>query len=549
MVLGIAIDFSVEDYSALYVIARTGYDDGMGSAARLARIEYREAGQTVRRLKPGPQIRPQIRPELWIALAAFAAFSGSLFSAFHFDDYGMLQDVAVTAPLGWFRCFSLWQTRPLTWLSFWLNYQLTGREPLLWHAVNLVLHAACAVILYRILRMAVPRAALLGTLIFALHPIQSEPVDYVYSRAILLCTLFSLLALRAWIQNRSWIAVSWFTLAVLSKEECIALPILFAVDAWLRGRVRRRALPLGAMLAIAAVFGIRVIAAIQVTGMQNIGSHAGISPLGYLAEQGIAILRYLGMVLVPYGFSIDPQLPLSPLYLKLAAWALIVLLAATATLRIQRWNAAFWMLGGLILLLPSSSIFPAADLAADRRMYLPMLAFAPAIALLIRNRWKVAIALILLLLSVHRTYIWHSDQRLWSEAARLAPDKSRPKLQLARALPPEQAIEYLRGVPETFEIATETARIQLELNHPADALAAAGRALALAPHDPHAINNRGAVLLALKQTAAARRDFVAALAINPCLPEARANLSRTAANPGEPQPPACRASADTGLRQ
>ena len=38
---------------------------------------------------------------------------------------------------------------------------------------------------------------------------------------------------------------------------------------------------------------------------------------------------------------------------------------------------------GLILLLPSSSIFPANDLAADRRMYLPMICFAPAIALVL----------------------------------------------------------------------------------------------------------------------------------------------------------------------
>ena len=38
---------------------------------------------------------------------------------------------------------------------------------------------------------------------------------------------------------------------------------------------------------------------------------------------------------------------------------------------------------GLILLLPSSSIFPAADLAADRRMYLPMLAFAAAAGLVL----------------------------------------------------------------------------------------------------------------------------------------------------------------------
>src|SRR4051812_29302591 len=138
---------------------------------------------------------------LWIVCAALVAFGGSIFSGFHFDDYGMLQDPAVVLPGGWVRCFGLLQTRPLTWFTFWANYQFSGRDPLLWHAVNLVLHAACAVVLYRLLDRLMPRVALLAALLFAVHPIQAEPVDYVYARAIILCTLFSLLSLDAWIRE------------------------------------------------------------------------------------------------------------------------------------------------------------------------------------------------------------------------------------------------------------------------------------------------------------------------------------------------------------
>ena len=63
--------------------------------------------------------------------------------------------------------------------------------------------------------------------------------------------------------------------------------------------------------------------------------------------------------------------------------------------------------------------------------------------------------------------------------------------------------------------------------------------LALTPGDPHAINNRGAVLLAMNQTAAARRDFLAALRIDACLEEARDNLERSGGIP--PDAPACAA--------
>ena len=382
----------------------------------------------------------------WLMLAALAAFGGSLFSGFHFDDYGMLQDPAVTSPGGWLRCWSLWQTRPLTWFTFWLNYQLSGRDPMLWHAVNLALHAGCAAILYRWLRGVMPDVAWLGALLFALHPLQAEAVDYVYARAIVLCVLFSLLAARDWWRDRDWTAVAWFTLAVLSKEECVTVPLVLALYALWRGQLRRRMLPLAAMLGIAALAGLRVMAAIQATGMRNIGMHAGISPWGYLSEQGIAIARYFGLLVVPWGFTVDAQLP-SAWGWRGVAWLALGSLMAAAAWRFRAVRAARWMVAGFVLLIPSSSVFPAADLAADRRMYLPLLALAPAVALLLPrrgSRWLVAVPCALALLSMERTWVWGSDERLWREAASLAPGKVRPRLQLARAVAPGQAVAILR---------------------------------------------------------------------------------------------------------
>ncbi len=411
---------------------------------------------------------------------------------------------------------------------------------MLWHAVNLAVHAACAALLYRLLRRVMPDAAFLAALLFAVHPIQAEPVDYVYARATLLCALFSLLAFSSWIADRDWIPVAWFALAVLSKEESVSLPLVLALYSIRKAELRRRILPLAAMFGIAILAGVRVLAAIHATGMKNIGVNAGISPLGYLSEQGIAILRYIGLLVFPWFFTVDPQLPSPAWAWRALAWLIVAGLIATAALRFRELRAAFWILAGFTLLIPSSSIFPAADLAADRRMYLAMLAFAPAVAAVVPHRSRtlwLAIAGLLTVLSAGRTYVWMSDERLWGEAARLAPDKLRPKIQLARALPHDRAIAILeeaeRLAPFDPQVPTELAHVELELNRPAVALSYAGRALALAPHDPHSIGNRGAVLQALGQTAAARRDFLAALAIDPCLAEARANLESTGGIPAD----------------
>jgi tetratricopeptide (TPR) repeat protein len=199
------------------------------------------------------------------------------------------------------------------------------------------------------------------------------------------------------------------------------------------------------------------------------------------------------------------------------------------------WRApqpALWLAASLILLLPSSSLFPAADLAADRRMYLPLVALSVAVAVACARlpaRWVLLPAFaVLVAVGFHRTQVWSSDRALWSEAVRRAPEKLRPRLQLARAVEPREALPVLEEArklaPEDPAVATETGRVLLALGRPAEALPAFGRALALAPGDPRNYNNRGVALEFLGQSEAARLDFRRALELDPCLEDARRNL-------------------------
>ena len=64
-----------------------------------------------------------MRNRLLLIGAALAAFGASLLSGFHFDDYAIFSDPALTSPDGWLRVWGPGQTRPLTYLTFWLNYQ------------------------------------------------------------------------------------------------------------------------------------------------------------------------------------------------------------------------------------------------------------------------------------------------------------------------------------------------------------------------------------------------------------------------------------------
>jgi tetratricopeptide (TPR) repeat protein len=366
-------------------------------------------------------------------------------------------------------------------------------------------------------------AAIAGAALFAIHPFQAEAVDYVWARSIVLATLLCLAALREWLQDRPWVAAAWFALALLAKEEVAAFPLALLVLP-----VRRRATPLAAMFAVSLAAGARVLYALAVTPGAPAGLQAGISPGRYFLAQGVAILRYLRLLIVPYGFSVDPDVRVPSLWLGLLAWIAVGAVAYTA------WRYSRWALAGLILLIPSSTGFPAADLAADRRMYFPILCFGAAIGLLLARYGKLALApaAVCLVLAVIRTQVWMNDRSLWAEALERAPDKVRPKIQLARALPAAQGLELLSKArdiaPNDPAIAAETGRILLAEGQADAALAEFGRALALDPRNALYINNRGVALAALGQTDAARADFERALEIDPNLAEARENLAKLA---------------------
>jgi tetratricopeptide (TPR) repeat protein len=284
--------------------------------------------------------------------------------------------------------------------------------------------------------------------------------------------------------------------------------------------------------------GARVIWAGHVTPGVQAGAGAGISATGYLAAQGPMILRYLRMLVIPWGFSVDYSSTPPARVWELAAWAGVTALIITAARRFRKLNAGFWFLAGLVLLLPSSSIFPAADLANDRRMYLPLVAFAACLGLLLERmdgRVLIAIVVVLVGISIRYTSLWRDPERLWSEAVQRAPDKLRPRLQLARSVPPDRALRILRDAgalaPDDPSVPSEEGRILLTLGHPEQALGAFGRALALDPGSAMLLNNRGAALAALGQSDAARADFERALAKDPCLADARDNLSRMGVTP------------------
>lgn len=144
---------------------------------------------------------------------------------------------------------------------------------------NLLLHAATVVTLYFFLHQVlgyayVPKtrdslnaqqAALLGALVFALHPVATYAAGYLVQRTILMATLFSLLALLAYVQGSvgsrrwlQWLSLPLFYLAVYSKEHAVTLILVFPASTLLlqvdwRAQLRERLALFAALLVVVAL--------------------------------------------------------------------------------------------------------------------------------------------------------------------------------------------------------------------------------------------------------------------------------------------------------
>src|SRR5207253_1428615 len=164
------------------------------------------------------------------------------------DDAYVTNNELLTAPDGlrriWFSLDSPSQYFPLVYTTFRVEHALWGLNPTGYHWVNLFLHVANALLVWRVLvHLKVPGAWLAGA-IFALHPVQVESVAWITERKNVLMGFFFLLTLLAWIAfvdertKRRWhfygLALILYLLALSAKTTACTLPAALLLILWLQ---------------------------------------------------------------------------------------------------------------------------------------------------------------------------------------------------------------------------------------------------------------------------------------------------------------------------
>jgi tetratricopeptide (TPR) repeat protein len=180
----------------------------------------------------------------------FVAYLPALHNGFVWDDDAWLMKNQTLYGWGglhklWFNPLALQQYYPITGTVFWIDYQLWRFDPFGYHALNVLLHGANAVLFALVLRKLRLPAPWFAAAIFAVHPVMVESVAWITEIKNTLSTAFFLGSVLAYLRfenpeerERSpewkWFGFSLvlFLCALLSKSVTCTLPVVLAILIW-----------------------------------------------------------------------------------------------------------------------------------------------------------------------------------------------------------------------------------------------------------------------------------------------------------------------------
>jgi protein O-mannosyl-transferase len=429
-----------------------------------------------------------------ILVVAALAYANALEASFQFDDFNIIVDnPAVHSLSAWWD--GMPGIRPLLKLSYTLNW-LADPEPMGFHAVNILLHLINVALVWG-LTAHLPvraggqqgperiRARVLATLLFSLHPIQTESVTYISGRSMSLMAAFGLAALLCWLEApartrpRLWrgLALVLFAAAVASKEVAVVLPLAILLLHVYDDQDRRDSLK---QLGVVGLFLAALVTLLFWLGYGYLlTSPMHRSLAANLASEVHALFYLLGQLFQPHALNIDPDLSEYPGWAflpALEAAALFALLGYAWTTRRRHPWLFFGLAWWLLLLLPTHSLIPRADLASERHFYLAALglywiagvALASLPALRPAPRWTAmlaGLAILGLLFTALRNTDYRDEISLWRATAVHSAGKARVwnNLGYAHALA-GQTDPARAAFRETLRLDPEHARAARNLN-------------------------------------------------------------------------------------
>lgn len=413
---------------------------------------------------------------------ALLIYSNTFQVPFHFDDRPNISqnpNIQIEA-LNWGRLVSLIQNsykeslRVFSFLTFALNFYFGGLHVFGYHLINLIIHVLSGIFLYWFLRLTfqIPflqlrygsisfPVVLLTSLLFIVHPIQTQSVTYIVQRMASMAGMFYLLTFALFIKGRTKagpVRLLYFTggavtylLGVFTKENVAVLPFFVVLFEFYFLR-QFDISPKGKKIIFSMVLGLLVLLGI---GFLMLGErYINLVIEGYkfrsftmgerVLTQFRVVLYYLTLLVYPHPsrLNLDHDFSISRSLLE-PPTTLIALLILIGLIGYSLWSAkdkplfsffTLWYFGNLAI---ESSIFPL-EMVFEHRLYLPSVGPFLLFSLMVfrsiepwglKKKWVWLIPFFIIVpLSVwtyQRNSVWKSELDLWQDCVKKSPLKGR----------------------------------------------------------------------------------------------------------------------------
>jgi len=413
-----------------------------------------------------------LRAEILAALAGALLFSVSLWGDYVYDDYDIVfLDQRMHDPRQWPELWtqSYFKTgvdnlyRPLVSSSYAFQWWIHGDRPWVFHAINLLLHAANCALVVTLARRVLARSTspvatdspvpLLAGLLFAVHPVHTEAVVNIVGRAELMCALGALgavvLLLGPRLTHRRVLAIfGCFLFALLSKEQGMLLPLVMLLAGALLCRFEASERPPIKILLILICFTLAGYIVLRENvlnlkfwwprGLLDWQQNPLVRPDADTTLMPVVLLgRYLALLVFPHALSADYggrvigwQVKFADPYLWIGLATIAMWIATLAFAVIRRQRGLIFLLLGLATFyaLVSNAGTLIGTIFGERLMYLPSVFFLILISIPLARmptRLLVPVAGVLIALGCVRSFsyavVWNDPTTFYEYTLRHQP--------------------------------------------------------------------------------------------------------------------------------
>ncbi|MFA4830049.1 MAG: tetratricopeptide repeat protein [Thermodesulfovibrionales bacterium] len=400
-----------------------------------------------------------INPYIILLLLVVLAFANSLQNSFVWDDGPLIvYNPGINMPFKEMPSIfltPLWKIgtgssespqiyyRPVVTMLFVLNYKIWGLNPAGFHLTSIIFHLIIAIVLYKtglLLFNNDKLASLISASIFAVHPVNNEPVGRAASGEVIF-GFFVILSLYFFLKEKKYLSWIAFSLSLLSKETAVMLPFALVILS-----IDKKGLKKGAIEVLPYAFIVGLYLMLRMTVVNTVlGDEVGQPVLTRLLTMIVATFDYIRLLIIPY--------PLNPIYPgrwytsisqpKVLLATLIVISILVLAIKIRRNKTMLFLLSStFIMLLPvilRVNAFPSAKSSfytayiAERFLYAPLMFFSlfsagSAITLLKDKRrsylatgW-IMVLIVFIPITIVSNKIWKDNLTLFGKIVKESPD-------------------------------------------------------------------------------------------------------------------------------